>query len=520
MRWIALRKVGLRSLILIFSLLVMLLTLLNCFYSAWHVQQNVLVSNELAKNRAYAERVASSISLYFRVSMDQLAYSANILENKFDNPKAITNELERIQQQDSGFDSVTLVDASGRVIGTYPENISINGKIIDTEGVQQSLHNVSPTISNAYNSASGSLIVYISYPIFDPQGKYLGFVGGAIHLQRDNILSSLIGSHYHSDKSYVYLVDQDDVLLYHPEKRRIGTTEKDNDAVEAVERGETGALEVVNSEGTRMLAGYASVPLANWGVVSQQPKETTLASLNTLMYKMVIGTLPLSIPVFFLLWWLSNMISAPLRRLAASAGHMDNDQADLEIRNIHAWYVEAIYIKQGLLNGIDLVREKIKWLSDQASRDHLTRLLNRRAAQAVLDDFNKKKKLFSIASIDIDHFKHVNDSFGHDAGDFVLQWLATIMQENCREGDYACRMGGEEFYLLLPDITTKKAIDVVERLRKKVESTTIDGIGNITISSGITSWPQGDLSIQEILKKADELMYLAKRNGRNRTEWQ
>ena len=135
---------------------------------------------------------------------------------------------------------------------------------------------------------------------------------------------------------------------------------------------------------------------------------------------------------------------------------------------------------------------------------------------AALTQMTETRRPFSVISMDIDHFKQVNDTFGHDVGDVTLRTLAQLMQRCCRDVDLACRVGGEEFTLLLPDITTADAALVGERLRVLVEQTEIEMVGHITVSLGVASWPRDGELVAEVMKNADELMYQAKRAGRNR----
>ncbi|WKL15692.1 GGDEF domain-containing protein [Comamonas testosteroni] len=121
-----------------------------------------------------------------------------------------------------------------------------------------------------------------------------------------------------------------------------------------------------------------------------------------------------------------------------------------------------------------------------------------------------------MVSIDIDHFKKVNDTFGHDVGDIVLRDLAKQMRLVSRADDLPCRIGGEEFLIVLPRASENTAAQVAERLRKQVEETVFEGVGHITISLGVASWPNSSSDIPTVIKYADEMLYKAKREGRNR----
>lgn len=118
--------------------------------------------------------------------------------------------------------------------------------------------------------------------------------------------------------------------------------------------------------------------------------------------------------------------------------------------------------------------------------------------------------------IDIDHFKRVNDTYGHNIGDDVIRLLAKNIKQGSRESDLICRTGGEEFLALLPDTDMKQAVDIAERLRKKVEKMPLPIPENITISLGVTCFIPGAEQIDNVLKIADDALYQAKHEGRNR----
>ena len=129
-----------------------------------------------------------------------------------------------------------------------------------------------------------------------------------------------------------------------------------------------------------------------------------------------------------------------------------------------------------------------------------------------------EQRPFAVVALDIDHFKRVNDNHGHDAGDRVLQELARLMGESSREDDVLCRVGGEEFLMLLPNASVEVAAQVAERLRALVEQTPMEPVGRITVSLGVAHWPRDGSGIDQVLKRADEMLYRAKQHGRNRVE--
>ena len=119
---------------------------------------------------------------------------------------------------------------------------------------------------------------------------------------------------------------------------------------------------------------------------------------------------------------------------------------------------------------------------------------------------------------DIDHFKQVNDTFGHQAGDIVLQELAKLVHAQLRKNDLEGRVGGEEFAILLPETSISEAVVLAERIREIIESVAIN-IGetslHITASFGVASVEEADVSLDSVYKRADSALYEAKNAGRN-----
>ncbi|WP_313559748.1 diguanylate cyclase [Ruminiclostridium cellobioparum] len=160
----------------------------------------------------------------------------------------------------------------------------------------------------------------------------------------------------------------------------------------------------------------------------------------------------------------------------------------------------------------------------ESKKDFLTGLNNARQFDAIYNNIIEKsktdKRQISLLFLDIDFFKKVNDTYGHEDGDIVLKTLGDLLIHNCRDIDIVSRNGGEEFSVILPDCTSDLALEIAERLRKKVENTSFilsNGvIIKITISIGISSYPDKISNINILKEKADEALYSAKRAGRNR----
>jgi two-component system, cell cycle response regulator len=174
---------------------------------------------------------------------------------------------------------------------------------------------------------------------------------------------------------------------------------------------------------------------------------------------------------------------------------------------------------------IDHLRVRLEESVEMAILDPLTGLHNRRYMTSHLatlfDHAARRGKPLSVLLIDIDHFKAVNDSHGHDAGDAVLREFATRIRRDTRGIDLACRLGGEEFVVVMPDCDLAKAYQVGERLRQCIETAPFEvggkvGLLQVTASVGVAALEFDDDAPEQMLKRADEALYSAKRDGRNR----
>lgn len=189
----------------------------------------------------------------------------------------------------------------------------------------------------------------------------------------------------------------------------------------------------------------------------------------------------------------------------------------------HVEFLARVRAHQKLAQTIRELESSRRFLKEQANTDPLTKLANRRnfftMVSSVLAQMHRQNEHFSVVMLDIDHFKRINDTYGHQAGDFVLVELSKVLSGAIREGDLVARMGGEEFVVASPYTNRLAAIVLSERLRKSVEDTKFVFEGNqipVTISLGVASKTKGTDDIDKLIAIADSRLYIAKEKGRNR----
>ena len=157
---------------------------------------------------------------------------------------------------------------------------------------------------------------------------------------------------------------------------------------------------------------------------------------------------------------------------------------------------------------------------EQAVTDALTGLYNRRYFEEALEKevqrAKRQKQPFSVIGIDLDFLKKINDTYGHFYGDLAIKTIANVLKSNARSVDVPARIGGEEFNVLLPSISSEGAMIAAERIRKSIEHVEIETIGHITGSLGVATYFEHTDNVEELLELTDQAMYTSKREGRNR----
>ncbi|QXI26113.1 sensor domain-containing diguanylate cyclase [Pseudomonas vanderleydeniana] len=499
-------RLKLRTLILLFALLSACVTLVNSLWVIYTVQRDAVISDVLEDNTSYAYRISVSVDQLLSADLSRLDYSADRIAGRFAEQGLVKEEISRLLGQDKSFNSVLVADAKGNVLVSVPASLRLDGKPLrDMEPILRR----SVMISNAFRSIAGNLVVFLSCPVTAADGSYLGLVGGSVRLDEGNALHELIDQHVRHDGAFVYIVDRTGRILFHPDPTHVGTI-ADDAVTRTALRSTQGSLQT-----EEMLAGFASVPAAGWAVISQQPLSTTNGELQALMWKVCLGLIPLGILAGILIMGAGTYLSSPLARLATFAQQLDSRESYEQIRAIPVRFIEEWRIRRALLQSASLLQEKISHLNQQAQSDALTGLSNRRAMVDAIAGWQRAGVAFAVISVDIDHFKRVNDTWGHSAGDEALRVLAGLMRRCARKSDLACRVGGEEFMLLLPAASLAEAAEVAERLRHTVEITDIETVGRITISAGVARWQPNGESTATVFEAVDRLLYQAKESGRN-----
>jgi len=275
------------------------------------------------------------------------------------------------------------------------------------------------------------------------------------------------------------------------------------------------------------------VPQVNWAVIAEQSAEAAYLQVRRFR-DVALGVIVfLLIAVTLSAYRLGMLIARPLDRLTKAAGEVAAGDltVDLpaapgggEVGYLTDVFNHMVYRLRDGRAELDRINETLRKKNDElellSTTDSLTGLSNHRSLMKRLDDevarFRKERKGFSVLVGDVDHFKQYNDAFGHPAGDEVLQMIAEIMRDSTRKTDCCARYGGEEFVIVLPDTSVADAMDTAEHIRARVAAKKFNG-RKMTLSIGVATFPDDADDAEAIIAVADEALYQAKREGRDRT---
>ena len=230
---------------------------------------------------------------------------------------------------------------------------------------------------------------------------------------------------------------------------------------------------------------------SDWEFYNIEKKWTSLKVVNQINWKIISQISSLILVIVFFLFWNNKQLNKELESKVKSR------TADLILLN--------------------------KKLEKMASTDPLTNIYNRRyffeIAKHQLKLVKREQSTLSVAMIDIDKFKNINDTYGHDIGDKVIQSLAHELTKILRDSDVFTRFGGEEFVILFPHTNLEGALTVAEKIRQIISSSSEVDKVSFTISIGVSEFIKEEESIDNVIKRADTALYKAKKAGRNRVEY-
>ena len=377
--------------------------------------------------------------------------------------------------------------------------------------------------------------INFGYPVIDASGKITAVAFVAMNLDRLNVIAAATPL---PENGILTVLDGTGIILArHP--ARSGVVGQKLAAVrvrELVLSGTDGIFEEQGVDGIRKLFAYQAVAANPDGTVPIRvmvslPLEAVFADANRGLAHTLVGLLAATLLVLAVArYGAERLILRSIRQLLDTADRVR--AGDLTARTgFHQRRDELSQVGLALdemAQALQLREKELKQamqdLREQSITDPLTGLYNRRYLLELLPRelvrAGRNGTHIAVIMVDVDHFKRINDSFGHDAGDLALRAIGPLLKQSIRRSDIACRFGGEEFLLILPEATSEGAARRAEAIRAAIKLLNLihlgRALGAITASLGVALYPDHASDADALLRSADESLYKAKDGGRDR----
>ncbi|NHZ33548.1 sensor domain-containing diguanylate cyclase [Massilia rubra] len=381
-------------------------------------------------------------------------------------------------------------------------------------------------ISRPFKSTlSGKPVILITEPLYDADGKLILMLGGAIDLQRPRFFGQLaaLGS---GDTGYLFMITGDGTVIHHPNKARILQRVQDepggaNPATSAALGGFEGWVEGPTTTGVRALITYKRLHKTDWIVGAVYPVAEAFTPLIHLRPTALLASVAVAALAGLAGWLAILRLLRPLGELRGHVAGMVDGTVGIDVFNV-CRRDEFGELSRAFFTLSQQRQEAEVKLAAQARTDILTGIDNRRMFEetfaAALARAARADSVVALAYLDIDHFKAINDTYGHKGGDEVLVEFAKRLRAAVRSTDSVARLAGDEFVAIFegvsndaePAILAGKILDMARTpflcAGKQVQVTTSVGI----------AIGGGDASMEDYLALSDEALYAAKNDGRNR----
>lgn len=479
-------------------------------------------------------------------------------------PDALRGMLDRLQQSYSDYAWIGYARRDGTVLAATKgmlEGASVAQRPWFIEGAQKpfvgDVHEalLLARILGPRSDSEPFRLVDVAYPVRNAAGEVIGVLGA--HLSWDwvtEVRHSLLTGESQSAETDVSILDRSGKVLL---GRNLNSVVLTPQQLAAIQASPSGVGLAYGEDADRWLTGYAvgqgyrDYPGLGWLVVARLPVEVANRPVHELVQSTLLIGIGLGIFGIAVAGWLASRLTRPIHLLSREADRIGRDAAVQTLPRVGGAR-EVMLLSQSLRSLLrrvgqaehrleEVAREAvaheaaheaetreltldIERLRKLSETDPLTGLLNRRAflatAERQLAYGRRYERPLAVVVADIDHFKQVNDTHGHAAGDVVIRAVAERLQAAARETDLVARFGGEEFVVLLMESDITAAVSYAERTRGLIAAAPVTAENGaqvqVTVSLGCTVLNAADRDVQDAIDRADDALYGAKAAGRNR----
>ncbi|HJT50816.1 MAG TPA: diguanylate cyclase [Nitrosospira sp.] len=444
-------------------------------------------------------------------------------------PQALAHYLRSVQGKLDAIQELTVMNATGKIIASSTEKPEM--ATLPDEWPQNSVTEGVVVAPPHWNDQYGTATLSIAVPVLSYDNMLMGALVAVLDLRT---LQPHLKSPATSPPGEVLLLDSNGRILVSNQTEGAATAQIDASLLQNLlaQSGESMLFEGLTH---REVIGLADVskelPIT---ILAERDRAAVYSAWIELrnMFLILVSTLVLIVAA--VAFQMGRSIVVPLQRLMRAADRIAG--GDLEVRlsgtrNDEIGHLTKVFdqmadrLRQNhgeIMAAHEAMQQQNQMLETLSITDGLTGLYNRNKLDAILDDqlarFRRTQRPFALLMLDIDHFKTLNDTYGHITGDKILATVAQILLQSIRSIDYAARYGGDEFIIILVETYIDQAVKTAERIRAHVENLTY-GTGkstiSITVSIGVVECQPDDSTMTAVLYRVDNALYEAKRAGRN-----
>jgi diguanylate cyclase (GGDEF)-like protein len=547
-------KASLRSHLTLWFAGLSLLTLMSVGFYVGHIatqQMKQASGNALLSTAKSAAELLGAQLRERQLEVSVLSRAPLLKRGNLDDPDILTS-MELRTQSRAEYAWMGVTDVEGRVHQAV-NGLLVNQSVKERPWFQAGLrgdytgdpHEAVLLAKLLPRTAGGEPLRFIDFaaPIRNAQGQVVGVLGAHAHWSWvTKIVDAAVLQQDRAPELEALIVDHDGKVLY-PEL--LAGEQLPNLPVTANNAGATPGWSVGNG----YLTSIVAVPTPSsagltWYIAVRQPLDIALEPARILFYKLLLLGVIAAVIFGLVAYYLALYLSRPIEQLARAAKQVQDQQTNVDFP-LHHSVVEIAQLVQSIQCMTHSLLSKERELQEAntsleatvaqrtaalthanadllrlATHDALTGVFNRRRFDEKLTEcsllFQRTGRAFALLFIDVDHFKRINDTFGHAVGDEVLEQLARLIQANTRATDFVARYGGEEFAVLLPAIEAPESPEVVaEHIRAAIARAHFASVGQVTVSIGISLAEASDIHTSALIKRADQQLYQAKGSGRN-----
>ena len=421
--------------------------------------------------------------------------------------------LNSVSERFADYNELLIVDSSGRVVASSGKK---PGTVAFPTDWRTQMRGDNLVLGAPYwDSVGNRPEMLIAVPIGVTGDSFLGAVVAKIDLRT---LAQTLKNFTPGESGQIYLLKEDGSLIVGSRNAATASTPL-RYALEALPSkvaSEERTIEFTNAAGERVVGSLRNVPGLDWVVVAEIPSSEVFRQLDRLRNVTLLIVAAMLAIAGGLGYALGLFIVRPLDRLTRGAAKVAAGDLDVDLPVAKGG--EAAYLTEVFNDMVARLRTGRRELERLSVTDHLTGLNNRRRMMETLENEVRRsrrlKHSFAVLMADVDYFKRYNDAHGHPAGDEVLKQVAAVLRETTRDVDFVARYGGEEFFMLLPEVKARGAVDLAERIRKRLAAEPFSA-GVVTLSFGVAEYPAHGDSGEKLISVADAALYEAKHEGRD-----